>query len=128
MKVTDPLAHFGPWGMSFDSRIGPLFFLSCSYGGGTDLVAFANGYDVVSNKIKISAARITANLKRLTINYWDRNLGSMETVVHDIVGAGEGNRAYLWSIDQPAPGDGKGIIEFSTADHDIPYGNPPERP
>ena len=127
-KVIDALTLAGPMDFHLYSGIGPVYKYGTTLFGGFDWYTFTNAYDIVSNKVKVMAVRITANTKRITLNFWDRNLSAMQTVVWDANGVGAGDVAYMWAIDQPAPGDGKAIIEFTTSDQDIPYGNPPERP
>lgn len=61
--------------------------------------AFTSQEDSMSNKVLISAIRMTTNQKSLVCSWWNRAVGAVAsaTLVHN--GAGVGDRPIMWRFD-----------------------------
>jgi hypothetical protein len=86
--------------------------------------AFTDGYDTTRNKIRISIVRIAAGQKRITVNWWDRTAGAMQTAVINHIAAGFGDIPLMFFMNTVANTDGVIIRQLTVADEAIPYGDP----
>jgi hypothetical protein len=86
--------------------------------------AFTDEYDTTRNKILISIVRIAAGQKRITVNWWDRTAGAMQTAVLNHIAGGVGDIPLMFFMNCMAGTDGFIIRQLTVSDEALSYGDP----